>query len=489
MTPLRKAPRLSASALLNAVNTTIGTGTNLVTVTDDDGSIIGFEVAAISVTEDTNSLTITVTRSGATNTAATVRFASSNVTAVAGSDYLATNGILSFAAGVTTNVFALTILNDVIAENNETLTLRLSSPTNCSLGTSNLTVTITTNDSAILAFSVATNLVSEGSGTLTFTVNRTGTTNNAVSVDFSTTNVTASSATDYSATNGTLSFAPGEISKTFTTDITDDDTQETNETFRVVLSNPTDAHITIGTNTVTIADDDVSAVGFTASAVIVSETNGTLTLTVVRTGATNTTATVDFTTMNVSATAVSDYTATNGTFTFNPGETTNTVSIDILDDSSLETNETFRVRLFNASNTSLGIATNTITIDDDDVATVGFSVAAMTVTEDTNSVTVTVLRTGATNTVVSVRCANLTTGTATAGSDFAGTNGVFVFGLGETSKTFAVSIVNDTVAENNETINLRLSNPTNTSLGTSNLVITVTTNDSAILSFSTPTTP
>ena len=473
--------------LLSALNTSIGTGTNLVTVTDDDASSIGFTVSAIGVTEDTNTLTITVTRSGATNTAATVRFASSNATAVAGSDYVATNGILSFAAGVTTNTFALTILNDTTAENNETLTLRLSSPTNCSLGTSNLTVTITTNDSAILAFSVATNLVSETDGTLTFTVNRTGTTNNAVTVDFTTTNVSASSANDYSSTNGTLSFAPGEITKTFTTDLTDDDTQETNETFRAVLSNPTDARITTGTNTVTIADDDVSTVGFTVSAVTVSETNGTLTLTVVRTGATNTTATVDFTTTNVSATAVSDYTATNGTFTFNPGETTNTVSIDIADDLSLETNETFRVRLFNASNTSLGVATNTVTIDDDDVATVGFTVAALSVTEDTNSVTLTVLRTGATNTVVSVRYANLTTGTATAGSDFIATNGLFVFGLGETSKTFALTVINDAVAENNETVNLRLSNPTNTALGTSTLVITITTNDSAILSFSAST--
>src|SRR6185503_18213487 len=139
-----------------------------------------------------------------------------------------------------------------------------------------------------LALSVATNLVSEGSGTLTLTVNRTGTTNNAVTVDFTTTNVTASSAGDYAETNGTLSFAPGETSKTFTTDITDDDTQEGTETFRIVLSDPSDARITVGTNTVTVADDDGSTVGFTAAANGISETNGTLTFTVVRSGATNT---------------------------------------------------------------------------------------------------------------------------------------------------------------------------------------------------------
>src|SRR6185503_21276016 len=150
-------------------------------------------------------------------------------TATTGSDYRATNGVLSFAAGVATNTFALAIINDNISENNETVVLRLSSPTNCSLGTSNLTVTITTNDSAILSFTVATNSVSETSGTLTLTVNRTGTTNNAATVDFTSTNVTASASSDYSATNGTLSFAPGEPSKTFTTDLTNDDTQESTE--------------------------------------------------------------------------------------------------------------------------------------------------------------------------------------------------------------------------------------------------------------------
>jgi len=203
-------------------------------------------------------------------------------------------------------------------------------------------VTITTNDSAILSFSVTTNLVSETNGTLTLTVNRTGTTNNAVTVDFTTTNVTASAGSDYTATNGTLSFAAGETSKTFTTDLIDDDTQENTETFRIVLSNPVDATIAIGTNTVTISDDDVSTVGFTAGTTATAETNGTVTLTVVRSGATNTTVTLDFTTTNATALAGSDYTATNGTFTFNPGETTNAVTIEIADNATQEASETSR---------------------------------------------------------------------------------------------------------------------------------------------------
>src|SRR5438046_3517628 len=118
-----------------------------------------------------------------------------------------------------------------------------------------------------MPFTTMTYTVNESYATLTLTVNRTGTTNNAVTVDFTTTNVTATAGSDYTATNGTLSFAPGETSKTITVDVLDDDLEEANETFRVVLSNPADATIAIGTNTVSITDDDGSTLSLTTNAV------------------------------------------------------------------------------------------------------------------------------------------------------------------------------------------------------------------------------
>src|SRR5262249_2511688 len=144
-----------------------------------------------------------------------------------------------------------------------------------------------------------------------------------------------------------------------------------------------------------------------------SETNGILTLTVVRTGATNTAVSVDFTTTNVPAVAGSDYGATNGTLSFSAGETTNLISIDITDNATQESTETFQVRLSNPSNTSLGTGTNVVTITDDDGSTIGFVVSALTVAENTNNVTVTVVRSGATNTSVSINFTNLSTSTAT----------------------------------------------------------------------------
>ena len=471
--------------LSNATNTTISLGTNVVTLLDDDASSVAFTVSTLSVAEETNNVTFTVVRTGATNTAATVNYATIAGTATAGADYRTTNGILSFAAGVTTNTFAVTVINDTLSESNQVFNVRLSSATNTSLGTSNVVVTILTNDSAVFTLS-ATATNTESAGTLTITVARTGTTNNAVTVDFATTNVTATAGSDYSATNATLSFAAGETNKTFTLAITEDDTQETNETFRIVLSNPTDARISLATNVLTISDNDGSTVSFTTNVISTAETNATVTLTAVRSGATNTTVTVEFATTNFSATAGSDYTATNGTLTFAPAETTNIITLLITDNQSQETNETFQVRLSAATNTTIGLGTNTITITDNDVAGVTFTTAAMSVAENTNSVIITVERTGATNTVVAVRFA-ATNGTARAPGDFVLTNGVLAFGLGETSKTFAVTILDDGLAETNETVLLRLTNPTNTSLAISTLVLTITTNDSAYLAFSVAT--
>src|SRR6185503_13042334 len=96
--------------------------------------------------------------------------------------------------------------------------------------------------------------------TITLTINRTGTTNNLATVAFTTTNVTALAGSDYTATNGTLTFAAGVASTQIVVSISNDDLQESVETFKVVLSSPTDATVSTGTNTVTLLDDDISTV-------------------------------------------------------------------------------------------------------------------------------------------------------------------------------------------------------------------------------------
>jgi Calx-beta domain len=467
--------------LSGLTNSTLAFGTNVATITDDDGSSVSFWTNAITVFENTNIITLYALRSGATNTAVSVNFTNLNTgspAATSGSDFTATNGILTFAPGVTTNTYTLTIIDDGVAENSEQVVCRLTSATNTSLGTSNLVVTITTNDSAIISIATATTSFTETNdtnATITLTVNRTGTTFNQCTVNFATTNVSATAGSDYLATNGTLTFAAGVSTTQIVVAMLYDDLQETNEIFRVVLSGPVDATIGTGTNVVTIVDDDVSSLAITTNAVAVAEAGTNVTFTIIRTGATNTAVAADFTTTNVTASAGSDYIATNNTLYFAPGVTTNTVTVSISDDLLYEGNETFRLLLTVVTNSSSGIATNTATITDDDLSTLTFEVDSDSVSELDGTIDVLVTRTGVTNTTISAAYLTVN-GSATAGSDFIATNGVLSFAAGETQKTITVEIIFDGPVESPETFNVRLQNFTNTAAG-AETNITVTIND------------
>jgi hypothetical protein len=153
-------------------------------------------------------------------------------------------------------------LADTEVENAETFSFTLANPTNGAvLGTASHTITI--NNVAIaqvLQFSSATATVAENAGSVTLTVQRTGSTTGAASVSFATTNGTATAGTDYTAVSGgTISFADGASSGTATITILDDAVAESSENFTVTLSSPVGASLgATSVATVTITDDDSS---------------------------------------------------------------------------------------------------------------------------------------------------------------------------------------------------------------------------------------
>lgn len=110
-------------------------------------------------------------------------------------------------------------------------------------------------------FSQATYSVNEGSGSVNITVTRAGDTSGAATVDFTTADGSAQQRTDYTLTGGTLSFAAGDTSKTFSVLITDDLLVEGQESIGLTLSNPTSG-ATLGTQTsatLNITDNDTNA--------------------------------------------------------------------------------------------------------------------------------------------------------------------------------------------------------------------------------------
>src|SRR5436309_4688249 len=231
--------------------------TAVLTIVDDDtAGTVQFSSATYSVNENAASVTITVTRTGGTASGVKVNYATSDGTATAGSDYTAKSGTLTFRAGVAQKTFTIPITNDTLDESDETVNLTLSDPTGgATLGTPDTAVlTIIDNDSGgVLQFSSATYTVNEGvlSGKAVIKVTRSGGTASGVTVDYATSDGTATDGSDYIATSGTLTFTAGQTSGTFTIPIINDALDEPNETVILTLSNPTGG-ATLGTRSTAV---------------------------------------------------------------------------------------------------------------------------------------------------------------------------------------------------------------------------------------------
>jgi hypothetical protein len=199
--------------------------------------------------------------------------------------------------------------------------------------------------------SSATYSVNEGSGSISITVIRVGGAAGAATVNYGTSDGTASSHSDYLATSGTLSFASGETSKSFTIPITNDSSVESNESLNVTLSGPTGGAVlgSPSTATVTIVDNDASAgvLQFSSATYSVGEGTRWATITVRRTGGSAGKVKVNYRTSNGTASAGSDYLSTSGTLTFADGETTKTFRIRIREDRRVEGSESIVLILSN----------------------------------------------------------------------------------------------------------------------------------------------
>ena len=452
-----------------------------VTISDDD-STVQFSAPTASVTEAQGSISLTVTRAGDLNSSFTVPFSTTNGTALAGSDFVATNGSLTFGTNVNSQTITVTILNDKVIEPTETFTVGLGTPTGqAALGAANRFVTVSIlDDDSTLQFTVANTNVIESAGSITLVVTRIGASNSTVSVPFTTANGTALAGADYAGTNNTLVFGTNVMSQTITVPIINDKVIEGTETFTVNLGVPIGEAALGSPNAavVTILDDEsVLALATATATVLESGTN--LVLTVNRTGARLTTVTVPYTFINGSAASGVEYTGVNGTLTFGTNVSSQTITIPILNDTVIEANKTFTVALGSPGGEAI-LGTNTTTlvtiIDDDSLAT--FATPNLTVREDVGSFNVSVQRIGYTNLGASVTVVS-SNGTAIGGADFVIVNTNIFFNPGEVLKTFAVTILNDLADEGTETFQLRLVNPVGQiSIGSaSNITVTINDDD------------
>jgi hypothetical protein len=202
-----------------------------------------------------------------------------------------------------------------------------------------------------------------------FTLTRTGTTTAALTVNY-TISGTATNETDYAKLTGTVTFQAGQDKAVINVNAIDDNLYEGNETVTITIDEDATKY-TLDPNksaSLAIADNETKP---TISVANISQSEG-------NSGTTNyafelklsnpsvETITVKYATANDTATAGSDYTTTTGTVTFNPGETSKTVNVEVKGDELYEANETFKLNLTEAVNATLvnTSATGTITNDD-----------------------------------------------------------------------------------------------------------------------------
>jgi len=469
--------------LSNPQEATLGTPkVAAVAITDDDVlPELSFSAASSVVAEAAGSVDLTVNLSVASTADVTVDYATTDGTAAAGADYTATSGTLTIPAGQLSGTITVPILDDAVFEGDEDFSLTLSNPQGATLGTpATSTITITDDEGLPdVSFSAASSVVAEAAGSVDLTVNLSAASAADVTVDYATTDGTATAGADYTATSGTLTLPAGQLSGTITVPILDDAVFEGDEDFSLTLSNPQGA--TLGTpaaSTITITDDEgLPDLSFSAASSVVAEAAGSVDLTVNLSAASAADVTVDYATTDGTATAGADYTATIGTLTIPAGQLSGTITVPILDDAVFEGDEDFSLALSNAQGATLGtLATSTITItDDDSLPVISFSATGSIVSETAGSVTLDVELSATVTGDVTVDWATAD-GTATAGADYTAASGSLVIPSGQLSGVIVVNLLDDAVQEGPEDFDVTLTAPIGADLG-SPATSTVTIND------------
>ncbi|MGQ0832700.1 MAG: beta strand repeat-containing protein [Microthrixaceae bacterium] len=447
------------------------------------GTVSVTDTAVTEGSGGSSSLSFVVSLSNANPVAVTVNYATSDGSAVAGSDYTATSGTVTIPAGEMSKNVLVPVTTDSFPEPNETLTLTLSNPsTGTSIGDGSAVGTISNDDGAPPALSVNDPSTAETDlpGSVDFIISLPANASQTITVGYATSSGTATSGVDFGASSGTATILAGASTATVTVPVVGDDLDEADETFTLTLTNPTNATILDGAGAATITDDD-SAPTITSDAPTAGETDGasSLVFAVSLSAASGRTVTVDYATSNGTATAGTDYTAVNGTLIFSAGQVSKTVTVPITGDNLYEADETVLLNLTSPINATTPQPTATGTIVDDETAP-AVSIADVTVTEGnsgTSNATVTVSLSAVSGQTVTVDVATTTTGTATEGTDFTASSDTLTFAPGITSRTTTVPVLGDLLDEANETVALELSNPVEATIGDGSGVLTINDND------------
>ena len=426
----------------------------------------------VTVDEGDGTAEFTVTLDLASGETVTVDYATADGTALAGSDYTAASGTLTFAAGDTSKTIDVLVTDDSLGEGDEDFTVTLSSASNAGMSDGEATGTITDNEIPTLTIADAT--ATEGAS-VSFTVTLDPESSSDVTVAYATSDGTATAdsadpdGADYTApaSGAELIIGAGHTSGTITIATGDDTVYEEDETFTVTLSSAS-TNAVLGTSktaTGTIENDDSPSTDAALKA---------LTMTAGGSGVT------------LSPTFVAE----SYSYRADVANTVSSVSV------AAEANHR-KATVAIIGGTDLAFAENIVTVRvtaEDGATTQDYTVivtralpelawegqSTLSLDEDTGAVELTVTLTPASSDQVTVDYVTMAAG-AMAGEDYTHASGTLTFAPGETRKTTTVTILDDTLYEPGsvDVVLVVLSNATGTAvLGAATIYLQIQDNES-----------
>ena len=437
-----------------ATNARIVTSTHTLTISDNDAPVpvtVGFAGTASNVAEDAGTAMLAVALSSPQSIPISISYGVTGGSASQGSDYSLTSGALTFAPGETVKTIPNLILDDLLVEPSETAIISLSSPTGANLSANSThTLTLIDNDAVTLSIVATDAAAAEPSDPGLFTITRSGSTAAAVTVNLSRFG-SATNGTDYQAIATTATIGIGQTQITIPVIPIDDFTRENNETISLgiiagsyVIGSPSSA-------TVTLTDDEplLSIIASDGSA---DEAGDPGRFTITRSGFTSSSLTVNVT-LGGTATSGTDYSAITLPVVMAPGIDSAVLDVLPLNDSIPEPSETVTATLNSGAYGISGLSGASITITDDEpfLSIIANDPVAR---EGSDDGAFTLSRTGSTAADLTVPFSM--SGTATAGSDYAGISSPVIIPSGQSSIVIPVTTLDDGAQESYETVGLTL---------------------------------
>ena len=470
----------------NNPDVVIGTpNTATVNITDDDTADISVTTIANMAEPGTNGA-VQFDTTNSVDGGITINYTLSG-SATAGSDYTTPDGSVNIPEGSFSGTEAFNVINDNVAEGLEIVTVTITSisHSNATINSDNSSdnITISSDDTVNVTIANGTN-GQEGGSNATFVVSLSQTATTPVDINYSFNTGTATPGDDFTAPSGSLTIPSGSSSAQISIPITDDNISDAGDTIIIELSSVSSGPAVItspSTATNTIVDNDQVLVSIVAGSNGSETAEDNVTFTINLDQAAPSDFQVNFSRSGTS-TPVDDYdTSPCCLVTFTTGDESQTIEYTVRDDNIAEGTETLIITLDNATGPatigSQNTATRLITDNDTAVITVDTSPPAA----DEASLTGTQFTVNTSNPAsYPITLSYTMSGTATSGSDYTAPSGTVTILADNTSEVVDIATLNDTNAEDNETIIFNLVSVTSGAAvigSTNSATATLTDND------------